>query len=87
MATHYSPRTFLRQVPNQLLKDFFCQRGQLTGVRWELQDEKKIGQIYDRWQAMAAPNGSRSTGCFIPSTRWLARKACRRSLRKATSTV
>ncbi len=40
MATNYSPKHFLRQVPNPLLKAFFDRRGELTQVAWD-----KLGEM------------------------------------------
>ena len=54
MGRQYSPRSFLRQVPNHLLKAFFAQRDSLVEILWELQRETEIGLIYDAWQALPA---------------------------------
>src|SRR5262249_31588455 len=55
MSHHYSPRSFLRQVPNQLLKEFFDRRGQLGHILWYLQGETEVERIYEAWQALPEP--------------------------------
>jgi hypothetical protein len=52
MTRQYSPKTFLRQVPNYLLREFFARRGLLGDIPWELQEETQVGSIYDAWQAL-----------------------------------
>jgi hypothetical protein len=56
MSRHYYPKTFLRQVPNALLKEFFDGRNQLRDILWYLQTrETEIDLIYNGWQALPAP--------------------------------
>jgi hypothetical protein len=55
MTRQYSPKSFLRQVPNQLLKEYFDQRKLLPDLLWYLQGETEIGRIYDAWQALPDP--------------------------------
>lgn len=50
MSRHYSPKTFLRHVPNRLLKSFFDRKGQLAQINWATHTETEIGLIYDAWQ-------------------------------------
>jgi hypothetical protein len=55
MSRQYSPKTFLRQVPNQLLKEYFDRRSVLSDLLWYLQGETEIERIYDSWQALPEP--------------------------------
>ena len=48
----YSPKSFLRQVPKELLKFYFTQRGLLTALPWEALDEGEIDPIYEAWQQL-----------------------------------
>jgi hypothetical protein len=64
MARQYSPRTFLRQVSNHLLKEFFDQRQELAEIPWVTQGETEIGLIYDAWQALPAPQRSEVDRAF-----------------------
>ena len=57
MAHEYSPRMFLRQAPNALLKAYFQRRGHLTDFPWETLEETDVDPIYDAWQAL--PRGAR----------------------------
>jgi hypothetical protein len=52
MNRPYSPKNFLRQVPNHLLQVFFAQRSALADIPWELHNETEIGMIFDAWQAL-----------------------------------
>jgi hypothetical protein len=52
MSRQYSPKTFLRQVPNQLLKDYFDRQNLLSDVLWYLQNETEVEIIYGAWQAL-----------------------------------
>jgi hypothetical protein len=52
MSRQYSPKSFLRHVPNQLLKQFFDRRGQLGHILWYLRSETEIEPIYEAWQAL-----------------------------------
>jgi hypothetical protein len=58
MARQYSPRTFLRQVSNHLLKEFFDERNELSEISWLTQGETEINLIYDAWQALPASQWS-----------------------------
>jgi hypothetical protein len=58
MATHYSPKQFLRQVPNPLLKAFFDQRGELADVGWDELGEMDADPVFEAWQAL--PETSRN---------------------------
>jgi hypothetical protein len=64
MARQYAPRTFLRQVSNHLLQEFFDQRNELTEIRWLTQGETEIGLIYDAWQALPASQRSEVDKAF-----------------------
>src|SRR4051812_165873 len=54
-SRQYSPRAFLRQVPNQLLKQFFERRGHYRDLLWYLFRETEVELIYDAWQALPGP--------------------------------
>lgn len=49
MPTHYyTPRVFLRQVPNGLLRDYFVgKRNQLQEIQWEGLKETDVEPIHD----------------------------------------
>ena len=49
----YSPKSFLRQAPNELLKRYFQERGLLLDVDFDaLEDETDIERVYEAWQAL-----------------------------------
>jgi hypothetical protein len=52
MATNYSPKHFLRQVPNPLLKAFFDRRRELTEVAWDKLGEMDADPVFEAWQAL-----------------------------------
>lgn len=52
MATNYSPKHFLRQVPNPLLKAFFDRRGELTEVAWDKLGEMDADPVFEAWQSL-----------------------------------
>lgn len=52
MPTHYSPRGFLRQVSNDLLRQYFEAKGCLLDVDWEALTETKIEPLYEAWLAL-----------------------------------
>lgn len=56
MAVQYSPKYFLRQVPNSLLKIFFDRRGELAGVQWDELAEMDADPIFEAWQALPEAN-------------------------------
>jgi hypothetical protein len=64
MTRQYSPKNFLRQVSNHLLRTFFAQRGVLTEIPWVLQRETKIEPIYDAWQGLPASQRSEIDRAF-----------------------
>ncbi len=47
MSRPYSPRTFLRKVPNRLLKDYFALHGGLPGVDFDKLAENDMGPVFD----------------------------------------
>jgi hypothetical protein len=55
MTHQFAPKTFLRQVPNYLLKEFFNGREQFSHIDWVAHKECEIGVIYDAWQALPEP--------------------------------
>jgi hypothetical protein len=58
MARQYAPRTFLRQVSNHLLQEFFDERNELSEIPWLTQGETEINLINDAWQALPASQWS-----------------------------
>jgi hypothetical protein len=52
MTRHYSPKSFLRQVPNQLLKEFFDRRRQLGDILWYNLRETEVELVYNAWQRL-----------------------------------
>ena len=52
MPDHYSPKQFIRQVPNPLLKAFFDQRGELSDLKWEKLGEVDADPVFEAWQAL-----------------------------------
>ncbi len=46
MARHYSPKSFLRQAPNALLRSYLRGRGVGTDLSWDHLEEKKVDPIY-----------------------------------------
>jgi hypothetical protein len=52
MSRQYSPKSFLRHVPNQLLKQFFERRGHLSHILWYTFNETEIDLIYRAWQTL-----------------------------------
>jgi len=53
MSLHYTPKTFLRETSNRLLKK--CFNGVLDDVDWESLPEHKIEVVYDKWQSLPEP--------------------------------
>ena len=58
MAGHYSPKQFIRQVPNPLLKAFFDRRGELLEVGWDELGEMDADPVFEAWEAL--PEASRN---------------------------
>jgi hypothetical protein len=52
MSRQYSPKGFLRQVPNQLLRTYFLGKGFLEDLQWHLQSEHEVEHIHTAWQAL-----------------------------------
>jgi hypothetical protein len=52
MATNYSPKHFIRQVPNPLLKAFFDRRGELADVDWDELGEMDADPVFEAWQTL-----------------------------------
>jgi hypothetical protein len=50
MSLHYTPKTFLREASNRLLKE--CFNGVLDNVDWESLPEHEIEVVYDKWQML-----------------------------------
>jgi hypothetical protein len=58
MAGHYSPKQFIRQVPNAQLRTFFERRGELTDFGWDELKEMDADPVFEAWQAL--PEASRN---------------------------
>lgn len=52
MANEYAPKLFLRQAQNELLREYFSARGNLTGLDWDNIEETSIEPVYEAWQAL-----------------------------------
>ena len=52
MTNQYSPKTFLRQTPNELLRDCFTSKGALSDIPWTELPEHNIQVVYNKWQAL-----------------------------------
>ncbi len=52
MAQHYDPRKVLRQVSNELLKQFFDKLELSVDVEWDKIGQTEIEPIFQAWQAM-----------------------------------
>src|ERR1035438_9089594 len=46
MPMHYTPRLFLRQVPNGLLQVYFAKRNQLQEIQWDRLTETDVEPIH-----------------------------------------
>jgi hypothetical protein len=60
----YSPRTFLRQVPNSLLKEFFVRKNHLVELEWWRYEETSIEAIYEAWQKLPPNERKEIEGVF-----------------------
>lgn len=58
MAGHYSPKQFIRQVPNAQLRAFFEHRDELTDFGWDILGELDADPVFEAWQAL--PEASRN---------------------------
>lgn len=47
MPMHYTPKVFLRQVPNGLLQIYFAKRNQLQEIQWDQLSETGIEAVHD----------------------------------------
>lgn len=47
MPMHYTPKVFLRQVPNRLLQTYFAKRDQLHEIQWDHLTETGIEAVHD----------------------------------------
>jgi len=54
MSHDYTPRHFLRQAPNGLLKTYFARRNELTGINWAMLGDgaKDKDMIYRAWHSL-----------------------------------
>jgi len=52
MAKTYSPKTFLRQTPNRILKDYFHGKDLLKNINFDELGETQINSIMEAWQEL-----------------------------------
>ncbi len=52
MSKTYSPKTFLRQTPNRMLKDYFRGKGLLKNIEFDELSETQIDSIMEAWQEL-----------------------------------
>jgi hypothetical protein len=63
--SHYSPKTFLRQTSNDLLRQCFTDRGGvLSDLPWDEMDEHGIDDIYQGWQELPDEERVAFERCF-----------------------
>ena len=60
----YSPRSFLRQVSNQLLQRYFEQNGFDLELDWDKLEETGIEPIYEAWLGLPEPSQRTSDADF-----------------------
>ena len=58
MARQYNPQRFFRQAPNNLLEQYFKEKGVLAEIKFKELTETKIETIYEAW--LALPEKGRS---------------------------
>lgn len=58
MARQYNPQRFFRQAPNNLLEQYFKEKGVLAEIKFKELTETKIKTIYEAW--LALPEKQRS---------------------------
>ena len=65
MPMHYTPRVFLRQVPNGLLREYFVEkRNQLQDVPWGLLRETDVEPIHEALLGLPEPDRREIGGHF-----------------------
>ena len=52
MARQYNPQRFFRQAPNNLLAQYFKEKGTLAEIKFEEFTETKIETVYEAWPAL-----------------------------------
>jgi hypothetical protein len=55
MAKQFDPRKVLRQITNDLLRQFFTARDELAGVPWQDLSETDVQAVFDAWQGLPEP--------------------------------
>lgn len=48
----YSPRNFMRQVSNSLLREYFAKRGLALDVSWDTLKETQVEPLWEAWQRL-----------------------------------
>lgn len=64
MATHYSPKGFLRNAPNALLEQYFGRQSIELGVALTGLSETNIDPIYEAWQSLPPDKRTRVESDF-----------------------
>jgi hypothetical protein len=64
VAHQYSPKTFLRQTSNTLLRECFAEKGALIDVPWDELAEHEIDGVYDNWQVLPDEERIAFERCF-----------------------
>lgn len=86
MSRPYSPKTFLRKVPNKLLKAYFSRHGGLPDVDFDKLAENNMGPVFDAMSKLTAQIMTRIEGDFhqvnelacLPGTRAILEEAAMR---------
>lgn len=64
MVGHYSPKQFIRQVPNAQLWAFFERRGELADFGWDAVGELDADPIFEAWQELPETSRNDVERCF-----------------------
>lgn len=50
MARHYSPKAFMIEAPNELLKEYYERHGLNSDIPWQHLSERDIGRVFEAYQ-------------------------------------
>lgn len=64
MGRQFSAKTFLRNTPNDLLKQYFEQRGVDLGFNWSYRHESDVNPVFAAMEQLAEATRSRVDGDF-----------------------
>ena len=64
MSRPYSPKTFLRKVPNKLLKEYFARHGGLPEVDFDKLAENRMESVFEAMQKLAPKTETRIEADF-----------------------